>query len=283
MKKKRRFALYGKHGMLLIFSVVILLPLVYTLCNSFMATSEINHYYAGINAQGGTTAFHLIPDQFSLDSYYQVFISRPDYLIKFWVSLFLTSAIVVGQLVISVLAGYALAKFAIPFRNFFMFAIIALMMMPYQVTLVSNYIVLEKIGLLNTYWALVLPGIFSPFGVFLMRQILSTMPDAILEAAKLDGANQFQLIRKIIVPSCKSGIVSLVILSFVDYWNMVEQPLIYLDDPSSYPLSVFLAHFNSSNLGLSFTCGVLAMIPVLLLFWLFENDLTKGIAFSSLK
>lgn len=283
IKKESRVSSFSRYFVLSLFAVMMLLPVVYTVCNSFMSSYEINRYYENIGVENGFTAFHLLPDVISFDSYYKVFVATPDYLLKFWVSLLLTSVIVLGQVVVSVLAGYSLAKFRFPFRDTFSFIIIILMMMPYQVTLVSNYIVLERLGILNSYSALILPGIFSPFGVFLMRQVISTMPSSILEAAKLDGANQLQIIFFVLVPRCKSGIISLVILSFIDYWNMVEQPLIFLDNPSKYPLSVFLASCSKSNIGLSFTCGVLAMIPVVLLFLYFEKELCEGIAFSNLK
>jgi multiple sugar transport system permease protein len=116
-----------------------------------------------------------------------------------------------------------------------------------------------------------------------MRQVISTMPDSLIEAAKLDGANQIQLLTRVVLPRCKSGVISLIILSFIDNWNMVEQPLIFLDDTSQYPLSVFLAQVNSSNLNLSFTCGILAMLPVAILFLFFEKELVEGIGFSNLK
>ncbi len=116
-----------------------------------------------------------------------------------------------------------------------------------------------------------------------MRQVISTMPNDIIEAAKIDGANQFQLLFKIVIPRSQSGIVSLAILCFIDNWNMVEQPLVFLKDKTQYPLSIFLSQINSSNLSLSFACGILAMIPVALLFVFFEKELVEGISFSNLK
>ena len=272
-----------RYVILIAFALVVLLPIVYTVTNSFMSAAEIRHYYSSINAEAGSTMFHIVPDRFSLDSYYQVFLASPNYLRKFWISMGLTTVIVAGQVVVSCFAGYGFAKFNFPGRDAIFFIIIIMMMMPYQVTLVSNYIVLDKLNLIGTYWALILPGIFSPFGVFLMRQVMATTPTVLMEAAMLDGANQIQVLFKVVLPRCKSGVVSLIILSFIDNWNMVEQPLIFLDEVSQYPLSVFLAQANSSNLSLSFTCGILAMLPVALLFLFFEKELVDGIGFSNLK
>ena len=273
----------SRYAFLSFFAMFILIPIVYTVTNSFMSANEINQYYSTIYQDGGSAIFHILPDKLSLDGYYQMLFRRPDYLIKFWNSLCITIAIVVGQVVISCLGGYAFAKFKFKFRDSIFFIIIILMMMPYQVTLVSNYIVLDKMGLIGSYWAVILPAIFSPFGVFLMRQVIATMPNELMEAGKLDGAGQLQLLFKIVIPRNMSGIISLVILSFIDNWNMVEQPLIFLSDARQYPLSIFLSQSASSNMSLSFACGMLAMIPVALLFLFFERELVEGISFSNLK
>ncbi|MGI5958395.1 MAG: carbohydrate ABC transporter permease [Massiliimalia sp.] len=269
--------------------VVSLFPVVYTLCNAFMSGEEIMAYYGQLAAKdytdfgetAGFISFHLIPDDFSMDGFYQIFIRHSDYLIKFWNSVFLTLSIVGGQIVISCLAGYGFSKFRFPCRKGIFLLTIILMMMPYQVTLVSNYIVLDGFSLIDSWWSLILPGIFSPFGVFLMKQVMDGVPRQMMEAASLDGAGRLRTLRSVLVPCCKSGIVSLGILSFVDNWNMVEQPVVFLKNTWKYPLSVFLAQANSSNLTLSFVCGILAMIPVAFLFLFFEEELVRGISLSS--
>ncbi len=279
IEKKSKYSSASRLMLLSLFALFVLFPIIYTITNSFMNADEIAKYYAGDQQM----MIHLIPDKFSLNAYYQMLFRRPDYLIKFWNSLSLTTFIVIGQVVISCLAGYSFAKFKFPCRDGIFFTLIILMMMPYQVTLVSNYIVLDKMGLIGSYLAIILPAIFSPFGVFLMRQVIATMPDEIIEAAKIDGANQFQLLFKIVVPRNKGGIVALIILSFIDNWNMVEQPLVFLDNKYKYPLSIFLSQINQSEPALAFACGVLAMVPVVLLFTFFEKELIEGIGFSNLK
>lgn len=276
---RKKYSNLSRILLLSLFSMLVLFPIVYTITNSFMSVEEINRYYSTDKQM----IFHIIPDRISLDAYYQMLFRRPDYLIKFWNSLGLTLIIVVGQVVISTLAGYSFAKFHFPGRDIIFFIVIILMMMPYQVTLVSNYIVLDNMKLINSYLAIILPAVFSPFGVFLMRQVISTMPDSIIEAAKIDGASQLQLLFKIVVPRNKGGIVALAILCFIDNWNMVEQPLVFLNDQYKYPLSIFLSQVNMQQPGLAFACGILAMIPVALLFIFFEKELIEGISFSNLK
>lgn len=276
MRKRQNLLIYVGLSLL---AGLFLFPILYTLTNSFLSPVEVEQYYG----EGKEALFHIFPDRVSLAAYGQMLVRRPDYLIKFWNSLTMTTVIVLGQVLIALLAGYGFAKFKFPFRNELFFLTIILMMMPYQVTLVANYMMLDRIGLLGHYAAIIIPAVFSPFGVFLMRQTIRSMPDEYLEAAKLDGAGNITILLRIVTPYCKGGIASLVILNFIDNWNMVEQPLIFLEEPYQYPLSVFLAQAVRSDRSLGFACGILAMIPVVLLFAFFEKELVEGIGCVSLK
>ena len=281
MKRLHQSSLSAKTGRYLtltLFAIFFALPIVYTVMNSLMSPAEVQHYYSG----SGQMTLHLLPDQFSLEEYYQILFRQPDYLMRFFNSLWPVTVIVIGQVCVSSAAGFAFAKFRFPGRDVLFFFVIILMM-PIQVTLVSNYIVLDRMGLIGTYFAIILPAIFSPFGVFLMRQVIATMPDELIEAAKLDGAGNWRIFLRIVLPCSKSGVVSLVILCFIDNWNMVEQLIVCLKDAGKYPLSVFLSQINEMNPGLSFACGVLAMVPVALLFLFYEKELIEGIGFSNLK
>ena len=227
---------------LLVCTGIILFPVAYTIMNVFMSTDEIMQYYSGIWMDNGTYAvFHIFPDQWSLESFYKVLLASPDYLRKFWNSIGLAGTIVIGQLIISILAGYGFSRFRFAGRNILFVLVVIIMMMPYQVTLVSNYIMLDQMGLIGSYAAVILPGIFSSFGVFLMKQIIDGIPPEIFEAARLDGAGQIHILAEIVLPLAKGGMAALLILNFVDNWNMVEQPLVFLKDERMYPLSVFLS------------------------------------------
>ena len=154
------------------------------------------------------------------------------------------------------------------------------MLMPYQVTLVPNYLVSEKLGILDTRWAIILPGIFSPFAVFLLTKAMKRIPKTYFEAAMLDGANEFQIFTSICYPIVRSAVFSVLMLVFIDYWNMVEQPLILLSDESMHPLSVFLSKINSGDTGLAFAVAVIYMMPSLLMFLYGEDYLVEGITYS---
>ena len=153
------------------------------------------------------------------------------------------------------------------------------MMMPYQVTLVPNYLVLDWMKLLNTNWAIWLPGIFSPFSVYLITKYMKRIPVPLLEAARIDGASEWQVFSKICVPICKGIITSCAILVFIDYWNMVEQPLLFFTDTDKYPLSIFLSKINASEVGLAFAVATIYMVPSLLIFLYGEEQLVEGIAY----
>ena len=270
----------------LFLGVLVLFPAIYTVCNSFMSPSEIESYYGAAidQKENAEAAFHIIPNAFSLEGYYMVFLRSTDYLMKFWYSLFLCMVISAGQILVSALGGFAFAKYPIPFKKTILFLLMVLMMMmPIQVTLVPNYIILDELKLLDSWLALILPMIFLPFGTVFMTQIFRRIPDEILDAAKLDGAGTLQILFRIVMPIGKGGIISVFLLSFVDSWNMVEQPMTFLRDTLRYPLSVFLASVNEVNFALSFVCSVLAALPMLLLFFFFHEELTQGIELSGVK
>jgi len=265
--------------------IVVVFPNLFMLANSFMGENEIMKHY-GILLSGNSDAhvnLYFIPEEVTLAGYFEVFLFSPRYLMKFWNSLFLSGSIVIGQTLVAICAGYGLAKFRFKGKNIVMFFIIILTMMPQQVTLVPGFLVLDKMGLIGSYTAVILPGVFTTFGTFLLSQVFSGVPDSLLEAAKIDGANHWQLFQKIAVPYAKTGIAALVILCFIDNWNMIEQALIYLRDSNKYPLSIFLSFINTNVLGVSFVCGILTMIPVTILFLFLKDALIRGIEYTNLK
>ena len=187
--------------------------------------------------------------------------------------------IVIFQMVIALLASYGFARYRGRLRQIIFFAYIILMLMPYQVTLVPNFFVSEWLGIIDSNWAIWLPGIFSPFAVFLLTKCMRRIPVGIIEAAKIDGAGEFKIFTQICIPLCKSAIASVCILLFIDYWNMVEQPLILLSDSDMHPLSVFLSKINQGEIGIAFAVATIYMIPTLLVFQYGEEYLVEGITY----
>lgn len=273
----------------LVISVVFVMPTVLTFTNSLMSKSEIAANYGQIfsSVSGDAKVFvstqtnlKLIPDMVTFDQYTNVLIKNPQHLIKFWNSVILTVPIVLGQIAVALFAAYGFARFEGKIRSLIFFTYVILMLMPYQVTLVPNRLVAEWLNLYDTRWAIILPGIFSPFAVFILTKFMRRIPNAMIEAAKLDGAGEVQVFCKICVPMSKGIIYSVAILVFIDYWNMVEQPLVLLKTSDMHPLSVFLSEINSGDAALAFAVASIYMIIPLLTFLYSEDYIVEGVAYA---
>ncbi|MCR5283655.1 MAG: carbohydrate ABC transporter permease [Lachnospiraceae bacterium] len=276
------------------------MPIVLTCANSFMQETEITSNYGVIFESltqqepaywGEQKSFKssyvsksanlkFIPDMVTLKQYYTVLLQSPDYLLKFWNSVILVVPIVAGQVFIALAAAYCFTRFRSFKKEILFFAYVIMMLMPYQVTLVPNFLVTKWLGILDTRAAVILPGIFSTFSVFLLTKFMRRIPNGLIEAAELDGATEWQIFTRICIPLCKSAIASTAILVFIDYWNMVEQPLILLADQDKHPLSVFLSQINNGEVGLAFAVAVIYMIPTILIYLYGEEYLIDGISYS---
>lgn len=270
------------------FAVMFLTPIILTISNSFMSQSEISSNYGSVFATTDTGGkvyiaekvnLKFIPDMVSFQQYITVLFKSPEYLLKFWNSVILVVPIVVFQLLIATLAAYGFMRYRGRIREIIFFAYIILMLMPYQVTLVPNYLVADWLNILDSNWAIWLPGIMSPFAVFLLTKFMRRIPVGVIEAAQIDGAGEWQIFSKICAPLCKGALCSAAILVFIDYWNMVEQPLILLSDPEMHPLSVFLSKINAGEIGLAFAVATIYMVPTLLVFLYGEEYLIDGITY----
>ena len=270
-------------------AILFLMPTVLTITNSFMTETEITTNYGAMinNASSDKKTYiskelnlKFIPDKVSFQQYVSVLFKNPDYLLKFWNSVILVVPITVFQILLAAVTAYGFSRYRGKLREIIFFAYMILRLMPYQVTLVPNYLISEWRGILGTRWAIILPGVFSPFSVYLLTKIMRRIPKAYFEAAQLDGAGEFGVFWYVCLPLCRSAMLSVGLLVFIDYWNMVEQPLILLKNEDMYPLSVFLSQINSGDVGLAFAVAVVYMIPALLLFLYGEEYLVEGITYS---
>ena len=270
------------------FAILFLTPIVLTITNSFMAASEISSNYGQVFSTtdtGGKTYIServnlkFIPDMVSFSQYITVLFKSPEYLFKFWNSVILVVPIVVFQLLVASGASFGFTRYRGRIKEIIFFVYIILMLMPYQVTLVPNYLVSTWLNILDTKWAIWLPGVFSPFAVFLLTKYMRRIPVSVMEAAQIDGAGEWQIFRRICMPLCKGAICSVAILIFIDYWNMVEQPLILLSDAEQHPLSVFLSQINAGEVGLAFAVATIYMVPPILVFLYGEDYLVEGITY----
>lgn len=258
---------------LLALSLLFLFPVLSIVINSFMSPAEVMSVYGAEDAAG----FRLFPSHFSLMSYYQVFLATPQYLIKFWKSLGIVFLILAGQMVTSCLGAAAFSHYKFKGSGFWFGLLVFFTFLPVQATLVPDYWLLSQVHLADSYWALILPNLFTPLGTVLITMVYSNVPRDLLEAASLDGADAKRILISILVPCGKPGIASFFVISFADCWNMVEQPMVFLSDPRDFPLSVFLAVMNKENLSLQFACAILCLLPITLLFLFFHEELSEGI------
>ena len=287
-RKKRYFSRGALTVLAAVLALMFVMPTLLTITNSFMTQSEITANYGQVfqNATDGTSYIKdtinlkFIPDKVSFSQYFTVLLKSPDFLYKFWNSVILVVPIVLAQLLVASIAAYGFTRWRGKVRDSIFFFYVILMLMPYQVTLVPNYLVSDWLGILNTRWAIILPGAFAPFSVFLLTKFMRRIPASLIEAAKLDGAGEWRIFWNICLPQCRSALYSIAILVFIDYWNMVEQPLILLPNVDMQPLSVYLSTINAGEIGIAFAAAVVYMIPGLLLFLHGEAYLVEGIAYS---
>ena len=271
----------GKYIFLGALAVAALLPLFFLVVNSFIGAEEFHRYYGHLGAGlTGHNPLRIIPDWITLEGYRWVFFSRPHYLVRFWNSMLISVSILVGQLIMAVLGGYAFARYRFPGRSVLFFIIVLIMMMPLQVSMVPQLLIVDALRINGTYFALILPGMFSAFGVFLMRQVISVIPGSLFESAKLDGASPIKALWLVCLPNCKHGLAALVFLNFADSWNMVEQPMVFLHYVFQFPLAAYLIQPNPARPEVVFVAGILSIIPILALFFWFKEEIAFGIEYS---
>ena len=229
----------------------------------------------GLTAVFLVPALALVPK--ALPQMKSLLIATPDYLIRFWNSVYLTLPVVIGQICISVLTAYGLSLGKGKLKKTLLVFYLVMMLMPYQVTVIPNYYAIKSMHLLNTSFAIWLPGIFSPFPVFILERSMSEIPVSIKEAAKTDGASDLKILFHIVIPLCKGQITALSLLVMFDYWNQVELPLIMFTSAFKYPLSSFLSQIRDEARELSFAAALIFFIPVFLFSLLGTDELKKGL------
>ncbi|MCL2415835.1 MAG: carbohydrate ABC transporter permease, partial [Defluviitaleaceae bacterium] len=273
------------------FALAFLAPILVVFTNSLMSTFEIVNRYTHLIQPGNsffaTDEIHfvrvtLIPDFATLQQYISMFFGHPQYLERFWNSIALAVPIVIGQAIVSAMAAYAFEMSRFRFKEGVYFIYIVVMLLPLQVTLVPNFIMAGWVGLHGSRLAIILPGIFSPFGVFIMRQFLKNMPRDYIEAAQIDGAGHFKALFLIIVPLFKPAFAALTMLTFVENWNLVEQPRLFLE-MAQEPLSVYLAQMASQNIDIIFAASFFYLLPCVLIFLHGQESMIEGIQLSGIK
>ena len=268
-------------------------PILFTVAGSFMSGEEIvSRYTAEITEanQGDFTSsgihfvrFGLIPEQPTLTQYKELLMDSPDYLRMFWNSVILVVPVLLGQCILAPLAAFGLENIRWKYKEAIYFTYIIVMLMPTQLLLVPNFIVAGWLHIRESYLAIILPAMFHPLGLFLVRQQLKNFPKECLEAAQLDGAGAYQAYRYVVRPNLTSVVAALAVLLFEDNWNIVDQAVVFLKNTFDNPLSVYLGEVVTGDPGMFFAVSVFYLIPALLVFLLGQDYLTEGIAVSGVK
>lgn len=264
--------------LIVVVALIYIFPIVYTFTSSFMTDRQLN-----------TEGIQIIPQEFNLQQYYSISMYKSEYFRFFINSVKITSVIIVGQVVIGIIAAFAFAKLKFPGRDVIFIIYVLVILLPFQVTLVPNYLIFDKIErllkikIIDSHWALVLPGIFTSFGVFLLKQFIRSVPNELVEAARIDGAGNLKIFFTIVLPIIRPAVYSLIILTFIDNWNLLEQAIIFIDTAAKTPLSVFLETIYYQDFSVFYGGAVLYMVPAIMIFLKGEKYLHEGFSIGGLK
>ena len=270
-----------------------LAPIVFIFTNSLMSASEASARYTSqvtphnsfgvISDNMHYMDMGFLPDLISTSAWRIILLEDPSNLRFMWNSIILVVPIIFGQLVIAPLAAYGFERVRNKHKDKLYFSYIIIMLLPMQALLVPHFIAASFFGVDGSYLAIILPAIFAPFGVFLIRQQLKGFEKEVIEAAKVDGANEFRIFISIILPNIKPTLTALMVLAFAEAWNIVDQAVVFIRDPWAMPLSVQLSTGTAGDIGIIFALSCLFMIPALIIFIYGQDDLNEGLLHTGIK
>lgn len=279
--RKRRIWMILIRIVLTVLLIFMVMPFIMLCTNSLTGKQELIETCGAVLSDYGTkTRFSLFPQYPTLRAYVRLLLDSPEYFKAFWNSAILTAGVLAGQLLITVPAAWAFARFDFFLKSSIRFLYMLLLILPFQVTMVSGYLVLDFLKLLDTYLAVILPGVFSALPLFILSKSFAAIPKETIEAAKIDGAGDFCIFIRIGIPLGMPGIFSVLILGFLEYWNAVEQPLTYLKTEALKPLSLYLPMMVKEEIQTAFAASIITLLPAVLLFFCGRESLEKGIAAS---
>ncbi|MBO5032088.1 MAG: carbohydrate ABC transporter permease [Lachnospiraceae bacterium] len=264
--------------------IIICAPVLLVITGSVMGSGDLYECLAPVFLDGqGFVTWKLIPQYPTLEHYKKLLFQSPRFFVLFWNSIKIVGLILIGQLLIGVPAAWAFAVYNVKGKNILFTLYIVLMLLPFQVTMLSSYIVLDRLSLLNTHWAVILPAVFNTFPIFVIYGGFRAIPRPLLEAARIDGAGELYLFVRIGLTLGKGSIMSAIVLGFLEYWNMIEQPIAFLEDKSLWPLSLYLPQISWTQAGFAFSASVIMLIPAVFVFIMGQDYLEQGIIYSGLK
>ncbi|MDE7311611.1 MAG: carbohydrate ABC transporter permease [Eubacterium sp.] len=289
MKKERtgtRVKRAGKSFAALLVAVIVCMPVVIVVLGSLKSGNELSDSLRPVFSDGSTDTYirwKLLALYPTLRHYIRLFIWTPDFFVVFWNSVKIVACILAGQLLIAVPAAWAFAAFTWKRKRLVFTLYVVLMLLPFQVTMLPSYLVMNRLHLFNTHAAVILPAVFSTFPVFMVYRGFTAIPKELLDAARVEGAGEAAVFWEIGIPLGSPGILSAAVLGFLDYWNMIEQPLAFLKEKTLWPLSLYLPQVQAGHAGISLAACVTALVPAALVFLLGQDYLEQGITAAGLK
>lgn len=270
----KKINIFGINLALLLGILITIIPFLWMISTSIKSPGEVFVYPP-----------KLFPEQPTLQHYIELF-KGVKFLVHFKNSVIVTGSILIISLFLNSLAGFAFAKYKFPGKEKIFTLLLATMMIPGQMTMIPIFLMLKNLGLLNTYFGLICTSATSVFGIFLVRQFMLTIPDDLIEAARIDGCNEFQIYYKIMLPLSKPILATLGIFTFMGSWNDFLWPLIVMIKEEMYTLTVALATLNSryaTEYGLLMAGATVVIIPVLIVFFIGQRYIIRSIAVTGLK
>lgn len=264
--------------LLFMIALVICLPVILTVLASLKSDWELKDNLLPILTESKEAVhWKALPFYPTLKHYIKLLLGTPQFFTVFWNSIKMVAVIMAGQAVVAIPAGWAFAQFSFRGKRLLLTLYIILMLMPFQVTMLPSYLVIDWLNLMDTQAAVVLPAIFSAFPVFIIYRGFLAVSKEIVEAAKVDGAGEFAIFTRIGIPLGMPGILSAMVLGFLEYWNMMEQPLAFLKDKKLWPLSLYLPEIGVNQAGIALAASVVILIPAGFVFVMGQDYLEQGI------
>lgn len=259
-------------------------PLWFMITGALMSLEELNATIGpALGVATGDAGWHILPSWPTLQPLTELLLDTPQFFAMFWNTVAQVLPQTAGQLLVATPAAWALSRLRFGGRGVVWALYMALMLLPFQVTMVPSYLVLGTLNLLDTLWAVILPGVFSAFPVFVMAKGFDAVPRPLLEAAAIDGAGALRCFISIGLPLGVPGILSALVLCFLEGWNAIEQPMTFLKNPALWPLSLYLSSINSQSLGVAMGASLVMLAPAALIFRFGQKYLELGIQASGIK
>jgi len=281
MKKLRTLPVYA---VFVLICMLVIFPVLLAVVLPLRGSDELRATIDPLTGTDGSySTFSLIAQYPTLENFKELLVFTPDFYKVFWNSVLIVGSILLFQLVVAVPSAWAFARFTFRGKKLLFDLYVIFMLVPFQVTMLSDHIILDKFGMLNTRLAIIIPAVFSTFPVFLIYRGFADIPRDIADSARIDGANEWQVLRYIGLPLGRAGVLSCVVLCFLDLWNMVEQPLAFIQDKQLYPLSLYLPMLDIGYGTMMLAAAVVTLIPAAFVFIIGQDHLEQGIIASALK